>query len=54
MTFKINASYMIREKRMTVNHSVPVGTFEDFKDRVTKLLEYYGDKPGFKFSASFG
>ncbi len=54
MTSKINASYTIRDKLVTVSHSAPVDTLEDFKDRITKLLYNYGEKPSFKFSASFG
>jgi hypothetical protein len=52
--YKTSYTYTLRDKIVSESSSVPMGTLEDFNKKVNAILEYYGHKPNFKFSASFG
>ena len=54
MTFRTGYTYTLRNKTVSETSSVPNGTLEEFKNRINAILKYHGEKPDFKFSASFG
>lgn len=55
MAFTTQYSYSLpRGKCVSEIVSKPLGTLQEFKDKINNVIENFGNKPNFKFNGSFG
>ena len=55
MTFKTEYSYTLpRGKLVSEVNSKPLGTRNEFQNKINTILDNFGNEPNFKLNASFG